>query len=154
MGVTRRRGMQKTKTVSPPHDTDVQFTIRKASNRDDVERSNLFSKMRMIQNLGTPDELITERDIPNGELQVATIMMCLVGWNLQDDHKRIYEINEDNVLELMTAGERRWLYGEILDFNPIWKGEVDEDEEEEEGTSTKKKSEGKSEPAESSSETS
>lgn len=130
MGVVRQRGMHKTKTVSPPWEEEVQFTIKKASNREDVERSNLFSKMRMIQNVGMPDELITERDIPNGELQVATIMMCLIGWNLQDEHKRIYEINEGNLLDLLTPGERRWLYGEVLDYNPIWKGEVDEEEEE------------------------
>lgn len=123
MGSIRKKGMQKTKTVTLPYDKDAQFTIKKASNRDDVERSNLFSKMRMIQNLGTPDELITERDIPNGELQVQTILMCLVGWNLEDENKRTYEINEENLYELMSAAERRALYVEILDFNPIWKGE-------------------------------
>lgn len=132
MGSVRQKGMSKTKTVTLPYDKSAQFTIKKASNRDDVERSNLFSKMRMIQNLGTPDELITERDIPNGELQLATIMMCLVGWNLEDDKGRVFEINEENVLELLTAAERRNLYSEILDFNPIWKGEEEGKDDSEE----------------------
>lgn len=132
MGSVRQKGMSKTKTVTLPYDKAAQFTIKKATNRDDVERSNLFSKMRMIQNLGTPDELITERDIPNGELQLATIMMCLVGWNLEDDKGRVFEINEENVLELLTAAERRQLYSEILDFNPIWKGEDEGKDESEE----------------------
>lgn len=123
MGSVRRKGMTKSKTVTLTLDPDAQFTIRKASNRDDVERANLFSKMRYIQNLGTPDELITERDLPQGDLQVSTIMMCLTGWNLEDDNGRVYEINEENLLELLSAGERRELYGKILDFNPIWKGE-------------------------------
>ena len=123
MGSIRKKGMHKTKTVTLPYDKDAEFTIKKASNREDVERSNLFSKMRMVQNLGTPDELITERDIPNGDLQVQTILMCLVGWNLQDENGRTYEINEGNILDLITPAERRALYGEILDFNPIWKGE-------------------------------
>jgi len=128
--------MQKTKTVTLPYDKEAQYTIKKASNRDDVERSNLFSKMRMIQNLGTPDELITERDIPNGELQVQTILMCLVGWNYEDENGRTFEITEENVYELMSAAERRALYVEILDFNPIWKGE------DEEGETGKEESEG------------
>jgi hypothetical protein len=137
MGSVRTKGMHKTKTVTLPQDETAQYTIRKASNRDDVERSNLFSKMRMIQNLGTPDELITERDIPNGELQVQTILMCLVGWNYEDENKRTYEITEDNILELMTAAERRALYVEILDFNPIWKGEEEGKEDSEENSSHK-----------------
>ncbi len=132
MGSVRKKGMHKEKTVTLSYDADAQFTIRKASNRDDVERSNLFSKMRMIQNLGTPDELITERDIPNGELQMATIMMCLTGWNIEDDGGRTYEITEANVLELLQPSERRALYGEILDFNPIWKGEEEGKEDSEE----------------------
>ena len=131
MGSVRKKGMHKTKTVTLAYDSEAHYTIRKASNRDDVERSNLFSKMRMIQNLGTPDELITERDIPNGDLQMATILMCLQGWDLEDENGRTFEINEDNVLELLTPGERRALYGEILDFNPIWKGEEEGKEDSE-----------------------
>lgn len=132
MGSVRKKGMHKTKTVTLSYDPEAQFTIRKASNRDDVERANLFSKMRMIQNLGTPDELITERDIPNGELQMATIMMCLTGWNFQDENGRTFDVTEENVLELMAPSERRALYGEILDFNPIWKGEEEGKEDSEE----------------------
>lgn len=137
MGSVRKKGAHKTKEVVLPQDDNAKYTIRKASNRDDVERSNLFSKMRMIQNLGTPDELITERDIPNGDLQVQTILMCLIGWNYEDENKRTYDINEDNILDLMSAAERRTLYTEILDFNPIWKGEEEGKEESEENSNLK-----------------
>ena len=136
-GSVRKKGMQKTKTVTLTYDPTAQFTIKKASNRDDIERSNLFSKMRMIQNFGSPEELITERDIPNGDLQLATILMCLVSWNLEDENKRTYEVNEENVVELLTAPERRALYTEILDFNPIWKGEEEGKDDSEESSETK-----------------
>lgn len=122
----RRRGMRKTIEVTSPYDRSARFTIARASNREDVERTNLFSKMRVIQNLGTPDELITERDIAMGDVQVQTILLCTEKWNLQDDSQRVYEITEENVLDLLSAAERRWLYESILDFNPIWKGEDEE----------------------------
>lgn len=132
MGSVRKKGMQKTKTVTLSQDPTAQFTIRKASNRDDVERANLFSKMRYIQNLGTPEELITERDMPNGDLQIETISMCLVSWNFEDEGGRVYEVNRENILELLSASERRELYGEILDHNPIWKGEEEGKDDSEE----------------------
>ena len=130
-GSIRKKGMQKTKTVTLSTDPKAQFTIKKASNRDDIERSNMFSKMRMVQNLGSPDEMITERDVPQGDLQMEAILMCLVGWNIMDEDKRTYDINPDNVIELLTASERRLLYIEILDFNPIWKGEEEGKEDSE-----------------------
>lgn len=132
MGSVRKKGMHKTKTVTLSYDKDAQFTIKKASNRDDVERANLFSKMRMIQNMGSPDELITERDVPQGDLQMATILMCLVGWNFEDEGKRTYDITEENILELMSAQERRELYMAILDYNPVWKGEEEGKDDSEE----------------------
>jgi hypothetical protein len=129
----RRRGMRKTIEVASPWDPDAKFTIARATNREDVERTNMFSKMRVIQNLGTPNEIITERDIPMGSVQVGTIILCCEKWNLKDDNGRIYEITEDNILDLLSGAERRWLYESILDFNPIWKGEEEEkvDSEEE-----------------------
>lgn len=131
----RRRGMRKTIEVTSPYDKTAKFTIARATNREDVERTNLFSKMRVIQNLGTPDELITERDIAMGDVQVQTIMLCTEKWNLSDDNGRIYEISEDNILDLLSGAERRWLYEAILDFNPIWKGEEEEKEGSEESLS-------------------
>ena len=119
----RRRGMRKTIEVTSPYDKSARFTIARATNREDVERTNLFSKMRVIQNLGTPNELITERDIAMGDVQVQTILLCCEKWNLQDDNSRYYEISEDNILDLLSGAERRWLYESILDWNPIWKGE-------------------------------
>lgn len=126
MGSIRRRHMRKTMDVVSPYDPKAVFTIARASNREDVERTNLFSKMRVIQNLGTPNELITERDIPMGTVQIETILLCLEKWNLEDENGKVYQITDENVTELLSGAERRWLYEEILDFNPIWKGEEEE----------------------------
>ncbi len=136
----RRRGMRKTIEVTSPNDKSAKFTIARATNREDVERTNLFSKMRVIQNLGTPDELITERDIGMGDVQVQTILLCCEKWNLQDDNGRVYEITEDNVLDLLSGAERRWLYGAILDWNPIWKGEEEEENDTVESLESKSES--------------
>ena len=56
---------------------------------------------------------------------------------LEDENKRTYEVNEENILELLSAAERRALYGEILDFNPIWKGEEEGKDDSEESSETK-----------------
>lgn len=141
----RRRGMRKTIEVTSPYDKSAKFTIARATNREDVERTNLFSKMRVIQNLGTPDELITERDIAMGDVQVQTILLCCEKWNLEDDNGRVYEISEDNILDLLSGAERRWLYEAILDWNPIWKGE--EEEKEDSGEPLSLRSESSSEEA-------
>lgn len=122
----RTRGMRATKVVTSPWDPTAQFTIRKASNREDVERQNFFSKVRTIQNLGTPNELIVERDIAMGDVQVDTIVLCTDDWNLADENNEIYPIMEETVLDFLKVAERRWLYDEILDFNPMWKGEEEE----------------------------
>ena len=122
----RHKGMRKTIEVISPYEKDAKFTIARATNREDVERTNFFSKMRVIQNVGSPNEIITERDIPMGDVQVNTILLCLEKWNLSDDDDRVYPITEDNVLDLLRPSERRWLYEEILDFNPVWKGEDEE----------------------------
>lgn len=135
MAAIRRRGMRKTIEVASPYDKNAKFTIARASNREDVERTNLFSKMRVIQNVGSPNELITERDIPMGTVQVETILLCLEKWNLADDNGRVYEISEDNILDLLSGQERRWLYEAVMDFNPIWKGEEEEKDESEDKSS-------------------
>jgi hypothetical protein len=132
-GSIRQKGMTKTKVVTLKYDPTATFTIKKASNRDDVTRADMFSKVRMIQAVGN-DEMVTERDVPQGELQLATIEMCLVGWNLMDSSKRTYEVNSENILELLTAQERRELYNEILEFNPIWMG-LDEGKDDSEESS-------------------
>lgn len=131
----RRRGMRKTIEVTSPYENAFVATIARATNREDVERTNLFSKMRIVQNPNSPNEIITERDIAMGTVQVETILLCLEKWNITDDNDRVYEISEDNILDLLTGGERRWLYEEIMDFNPIWKGEEEEKAESEENLS-------------------
>lgn len=128
----RHRGRRKTIEVTSPYKDPFTATIARATNREDVERTNLFSRMRQIQNTGTPDEIIIERDFEMGSIQIATILLCLEKWDLADDQGRVYEITEDNLLDLISGQERRWLYEEILNFNPIWKGEEEEKNDSEE----------------------
>ena len=122
----RKRGMIAKKTITSPFDHNAVFTIRKATNREDVERQNFFSKVRTIQNLGTPNELIMERDIQMGQVQIDSILLLLDDWNIADENGDVYPITEDNLLDFLKSSERRWLYEEIMDFNPIWKGEDEE----------------------------
>lgn len=121
--VVRKRGMKQTKVVQSPYEAGVEFTIRKATNREDVERQNMFSKMRTIQNVGTPNELIIERDIHMGTVQVDTIVLCTDDWNLGDEDGEVYPIMDETVLEFLKPSERRWLYDEIMKYNPMWMGE-------------------------------
>lgn len=131
MASVRSRGLTKQKTLTSPIDPDAHFVIKKATNRDDVERSNLFSKVRLIQNLGSPDEIIQERDNPAGEIQVATILLCLVSWDLTDEKGRVLDTTIDNILDCLDPAERVFLYREIMKFNPIWRGkETNEDDPE------------------------
>jgi hypothetical protein len=129
---SRHRGKRKTIDVVSPYKDPFTATIARATNREDVERTNMFSKMRQIQNTGTPDEIVIERDFAMGDIQIATIILCLEKWDIADDTGRVYEVSEDNLLDLITGQERRWLYEEIMDFNPIWKGEEEEKEESDE----------------------
>lgn len=122
----RRRGQRKTITVTSPYDDSPTFTIARATNREDVERLNMFSKMRVIQNANSPEEMIHERDVQMGDVQVDTILLCLEQWDITDDQDRVYEITRENLLDLITGAERRWLFEQVMDFNPIWKGEEEE----------------------------
>ena len=128
----RSRNMKQVKVVTSPYDPTATFTIRKATNREDVERQNLFSKVRTIQNLGTPNELIIERDIQMGDVQIDTIILCTDDWNLADENGDIYPIIEETLYDFLKAAERRWLYQQILEFNPMWMGEDEEKVESEE----------------------
>lgn len=94
-----------------------QFTISKATNRMDVQRQNMFSKVRYFSE---DDGVFSERDFPMGDLQIATIALCLKSWNLQDKLSHGVPINEQTIQDWMTADERQWLYEEIIEFNPIW----------------------------------
>lgn len=108
-----------TKTVSPEDDPETTFTIRRADNRIDVSRANMFSRVRYIPQ-DESEGYITERDFPMGDMQIATIKLCLVSWNIEDKSGKLYPINEATIERLITPEERVWLYGEIIDFNPTW----------------------------------
>src|SRR4051812_9668391 len=135
MSSVRQKGMRKTIEVTSPYENPFTATIARATNREDVERLNMFGKVRVVQNQATPDEVVTERDMPMGDVQVDTIKLCLVKWDIEDENGRIYPITRDNILDLLTGAERRWLHDEVMDHNPIWKGEDEEKVESEESSS-------------------
>lgn len=135
MSSVRRPGMRKTIEVTSPYDNPFTATIARATNREDVERLNMFGKVRTIQNQATPDEVVVERDMPMGDVQVDTIQLCLVKWDIEDENGRVYPITRDNILDLLTGAERRWLHDAVMDHNPIWKGEDEEKADSEESLS-------------------
>lgn len=123
MGKIRTRGIAETKQLISPYDSEVEFVIKKASNREDVARSNLFAKVRyIVEGEGDEGRVATERELPQGQLQIETIKFCLVGWNLLEKENVPYEVNERNILDLLKPEERVWLFNEILKFNPVWSG--------------------------------
>lgn len=126
MASVRKPGVRKTIEITSPFDNPFVAEIARASNREDVGRMNMFGKVRIVQNQNTPDEIVTERDYPMGDVQIDTILLCLVKWDITDDTGRVYPINRDNLLDLISGQERRWLHDQIMDFNPIWKGEEEE----------------------------
>lgn len=100
------------------------FVIKRASNSEDVERANLFSTWRTIYQ---EDGMITERDYPPGDIQMETIRLCLVDWNLEDEKNNKIPINAQTILKFIWPEERVKLYEEILDFNPTWRGGKEEE---------------------------
>jgi hypothetical protein len=108
-----------TKTVTSTVDPEVNFTIKRAGNREDVQRANMFSKIEYV-NTEEDDGVISRRDFPVGDMQIATIRLCLVDWNLELANGNKVPINEATILDLLEPEERVDLYQEVLDFNPIW----------------------------------
>lgn len=111
--------LTETKELVSPNDPEVIFTIKKATNREDVERSNMFARVEYVQS-ADDGELITRREFPMGDLQVQTIKLCLVKWNLEDSKGQIIPVSENAILDCITPDERVFLYEQILDLNPIW----------------------------------
>ena len=140
MGAVRTRGVIKSATVSPPWDEEVQFTLKRVNNEEDIARQNLFSRVRYIQNVEQMQELITEREAPQGDIQFETIMICLIGWNLKDEKGNNLEVTRQNALEFLEPRERVWLYSEAMKQNPIWMGRLDEGKAESESDSNPKSS--------------
>jgi hypothetical protein len=128
----RRKGFDvRTKEVVSPDPVEpnadgtpgepVKFTISKASNAADIERANMYSKVtyKVESEDGT---VSTEKDMPFGEIQVGTIKLCLIDWNIMLDEGRKAPISDSNIRDLISATERVYLYNQIIDFNPIWGG--------------------------------
>ena len=130
MQVRTKAQFLKTKEITFPADPeygeteDTVFTIKRATNAEDVQRANLFSKVRFVYDA---DGYSTERDYPEGDMQMETIRLCLVDWNLCDEKGNKLPVTVPNMNTWLKATERKKLYSEILDFNPTWKYGRDEE---------------------------
>jgi hypothetical protein len=136
----RRTGVVKSKTVSPPWAPTVMFTIKKANMIEDIERQNLYSRVRYIQDVETTNEMITEREAPQGDIQFETVMLVLIGWSLKDDDGNNLEVTRENALKYMEPRERVWLYQQAMQYNPLWMGRLDEGKDESASDSNPKSS--------------
>ena len=113
------KSLTETRDIVSPSDPEVVFTIKRATNREDVERSNLFARVEYVQS-ADDGELVTRREFPMGDLQIMTIKLCLQRWSIEDANGRVVPINEQTLLDYITPEERVFLYEQILELNPIW----------------------------------
>lgn len=126
VGVVRSlTAMTQTMDLQSPSDPEVNFKIKKATNREDVERKNFSSKIRFISNQEDGENVITERDFPTGDLEIETIKLCLVDWNLEFAEGKKLPITINNIKDYLTPEERQFLYDSIIEFNPLWSGRRD-----------------------------
>jgi hypothetical protein len=131
MGNRRKAGLLVTKNVTPPwekgEENPTVFTIKKANMEESIARQNLHSRVRYVQNITALEEYITERDAPQGDIQFATVRICLIGWNLRDDDTgQTLELSEENMLKYLEPRELAFLYAEVMALNPLWLGRLDE----------------------------
>lgn len=122
MGVVRvPTKMTDYQDVKSPSDPNVEFRIKKATNREDVEMKNMFSKVRFIsQEDEDGPNFVQERDFPRGDMEVETIKLCLVSWNIESSEGRLADITTNTIKDLLLPEERTFLYEKIIEFNPIW----------------------------------
>jgi hypothetical protein len=114
---------------SPENDPDekdeskkVWFTIRKADNAADIARSNMFSKVRFVDEEGG---IAQERDLPMGDMEIGTIALCLTDWNFDYKGSKV-PVTRANIVRFLTIRERKFVYQEIMNLNPLWSGREEE----------------------------
>jgi hypothetical protein len=117
MGPERARLAEELVTVTSPFDPAVEFTILKGRNRERIIRQNQFAKLRFIQREGS-EEVITEREVPMGDIALSDIELFLRGWNLTSEGKPL-PVNRKNILDYLTPEEFDWLYEQIRLLNPV-----------------------------------
>lgn len=111
--------------VTSPTDPNTIFGLKKVGVAENIQRQNLNSKIRYIMTDDT-GEAASERDFPMGDLQLKTLMLSLVEWNLIDDQERPIPLNENTVQTYLSPREFSFLYSKVLELNPIWSGGEEE----------------------------
>jgi hypothetical protein len=102
-------------------ETQARFVIKKATNREDIARLNMFSKTRYVPPEDEEGAWVTERDYPMGDYQVGIIYLCLTDWNLSINGQKA-PITRNTIQDLMTVEERLYVFDEIMELNPSWQG--------------------------------
>ena len=119
--VTRTRILQDTVTVHPPADADVEFVLRRMGNRERIKRQDLFAKLRYVQ--VDNEGMVTERELPMGQVALEDVLMGLVGWNIEDPPGRPVAITKDTVQDYLSSEEFDFVLDQIRDLNPLVFGE-------------------------------
>jgi hypothetical protein len=111
-----------TKTIESPLDSETTFTIKKAGVREKIERQNFFSKVRYRQeDESGSDKIVTERDFPMGDLQLLTVELCLVNWNITDLNNQPVPVNHATITKYLDPEELDFLNDEIIKYNEkLW----------------------------------
>jgi hypothetical protein len=108
-----------------PEDAEREFYIKKVGVGENIARQNLASKVRYIQG-DSEGEVISERDFPMGDLQLATVVLTLADWKLSDGSSKI-PLTEKNIKTYLSPREFSFLYAKALEVNPLWGAGEDEE---------------------------
>lgn len=121
----REPGAMNTKDVFSPSDPELCFTIKRAGVAENLARKNMASTLRYID---TANGQVTERDVPLGDLELDTVLLCLARWNVTDSLGKTIPINAQTLTSgYISPEELDFVYREILDFNPLWGGTKDDE---------------------------
>jgi hypothetical protein len=119
--VTRTRILQDTVTETSPDNPELEFTLRRMGNRERIKRQDLFAKLRYVQ--VDNEGLVTERELPMGQVALEDILMGLVGWNIEDPPGKQVPITKETIQDYLSPEEFDFVLDKIRDLNPIVFGE-------------------------------
>jgi hypothetical protein len=117
--VTRRPFIGQITEFASPEDPQVTFGFKRCGVAENIQRQNLASKVRYVQN-DDDGQIVSERDFPMGSLQLETILLALASWNLQDENERVIPISKKSLTQYLSPKEFDFCYAKALEVNPIW----------------------------------
>ncbi len=109
-------------TVYSPEDPEVAFTIKRCTNRENIQRKNMASTVRIVQEENGSQRFVQERDFPVGDMELESIALGLDSWNLHDENKNPVPVNRETIPQYTSPAEYDFLYKAILELNPMWRG--------------------------------